>query len=70
LAREREALKARSEDLQAKLDGLERDKGQLNTELGDVRNQIKELEDKMASGSATAQGEIAKLQQRAKELES
>lgn len=55
LAKERESLTARSE--------------QLNSELGNVRSQITDLEQKLASGSASAQEEIAKLQTRAYELE-
>lgn len=64
-----DALTQERETLAARADTLERDKGQLNSELVNVRNQIKELEEKMAAGSAMAQTEIAKLTQRAKELE-
>jgi chemotaxis protein MotB len=69
LAKDREALLARSQDLQSGLDGLEREKGQLNSELSSVRGQIGDLEEKYASGTASAQSEIAALQKRASELE-
>lgn len=69
LAKEREALAARSSELQARLDGVEKDKSQLNGELDSVRGQIKDLEQKYASGTASAQDEIAALQKRAAELE-
>lgn len=55
LAKEHESLKARSEEL--------------NSELGNVRGQITDLEQKLASGNASAQGEIAKLQKQASDLE-
>ena len=55
LAKEREALAARSSEL--------------NSELGNVRGQITDLEQKLASGSASAGEEIAKLQKQASELE-
>jgi chemotaxis protein MotB len=55
--------------LQSRLDGLEKDKGQLNSELGNVRGQITDLEQKLASGSASAQEKITKLQTQASELE-
>jgi chemotaxis protein MotB len=69
LAQERAALEARSGELQSKLDRLEQEKGQLNSELGTVQGQIKDLEGKMASGNASAQEEIMKLQSHATELE-
>ena len=69
LAEEREALAARSSELQSRLDGLEKEKGQLNNELGNVRGHITGLEQKLASGSASAQEEITKLQKQASELE-
>lgn len=69
LAKERESLVARASELQSQLDGLERDKGQLNGELDSVRGQIKDLEQKYASGTASAQDEIAALQKRAAGLE-
>ena len=69
LAEEREALAARSSELQSRLDGLEKEKGQLNSELGNVRGRITDLEQKLASGSASAQEEITKLQKQASELE-
>jgi len=55
--------------LQARLDGLEKEKGQLNSELGTVRGQITDLEQKFASGNASSQEEIAKLRKQASELE-
>jgi chemotaxis protein MotB len=55
LAKEREALAARSSEL--------------NSELVNVRGQITDLEQKLASGSASAQEEITKLQKQASELE-
>ena len=55
LAKERELLAARSSEL--------------NSELGNVHGQITDLEQKLASGSASAREEIAKLQKQASELE-
>ena len=55
LAKERESLMARSEEL--------------NSELGTVRSQITDLEQKRASGNTSSQEEIAKLQKQASELE-
>ena len=55
LAKEREALSTREQ--------------QLNGELGHVRGQLKEVEQKLAAGNASAQDEIAKLQQQASDLE-
>jgi chemotaxis protein MotB len=52
LEKEREALTARSAELQNRLDGLERDKSQLGTELSDVRGQIATLEKKLADETA------------------
>jgi chemotaxis protein MotB len=69
LAKEREALAARSSELQSRLDSLEQENGRLNGELADVRGQITDLEQKHASGNASAQEEIAKLQKRASDLE-
>ena len=69
LAKERELLAARSSELQSRLDGLEKEKGQLNSALGNVRGQITDLEQKLASGSASAQEEIAKLQKQVSELD-
>ena len=37
MAKERESLVARSRELQSRLDGLEKEKGQLNSELSDVQ---------------------------------
>ena len=69
LAQEREALQARSSELQTRLDGLEKENGQLNSELGTVRGQITDLEQKFASGNASSQEEIATLRKQASELE-
>jgi chemotaxis protein MotB len=69
LAQERAALEVRSGELQSKFDNLEQEKGRLNSELGTVQGQIKDLEEKMASGNASAQEEIMKLQRHATELE-
>ena len=55
LAKERESLAARSSEL--------------NSELGNVRGHITDLEQKLASGSASAQEEITKLQKQASGLE-
>jgi chemotaxis protein MotB len=55
LAQEREALAARSSEL--------------NSELGNVRGQITDLEQKFASGNASSQEEISKLKKQASELE-
>jgi chemotaxis protein MotB len=48
---------------------LEKEKGQLNSELGNVRGQITDLEQKLTSGNASAQEEIARLQKQASDLE-
>ncbi len=69
LLKEREALQTRSNELQSRLDSLENEKGQMNSELGNVRGRIIDLEQKIASGSTSAQTEIAALQQKASELE-
>jgi chemotaxis protein MotB len=69
LAKERAALEARSGELQSKLDNLEQEKGRLNSELGTVQGQIQDLEQKLASGNASAQEQIMKLQKHATELE-
>jgi chemotaxis protein MotB len=68
LTKEREALAARSSELQSRLDGLEKEKGQLNSELGNVRGQITDLEQKLTSGNASSQEEITRLQKQAAEL--
>ncbi|TKB75641.1 MAG: hypothetical protein E8D46_02120 [Nitrospira sp.] len=68
LTKEREALAARSNELQSHLSGLEKEKGQLNNELGNVRGQITDLEQKLTSGNASSQEEITKLQKQASEL--
>src|SRR6185503_3818881 len=41
------SLAARSSQLQSRLDGLEKEKGQLNSELGNVRSRITDLEQKL-----------------------
>ena len=69
LAEERDALSSQSNELQARLDGLEREKGQLNDDLLSVRNQITTLEQKHAEGSASAQEEIDKLKHLAATME-
>ncbi len=69
LSKEREALVTRSNELQSRLDGLEKDKSQLNDDLTKVRSQIAELERQQASNSASAQDEIAKLRDQAAGLE-
>ena len=69
LSKEREALAARSQELQSRLDGLEKDKGQLNDDLTRVRSQISDLEQKNAQGSASAREEIDKLKQQAAAME-
>jgi chemotaxis protein MotB len=63
------SLTARSNELQSRLVGLEKEKGQLNSELGNVRGQITDLEQKLTSGNASAQEEIARLQKQASDLE-
>jgi len=66
---QRLAAEHRSNELQTRLDSLEKERGQLNSELSNVRGQITDLEQKHASGTATAQDEITKLQKQAAELE-
>lgn len=68
-ATQRKAAERQAAELQARLDGLEREKEQLNSELGTVRSQITDLEQKFASGNALSQEEIAKLRSQASELE-
>jgi len=68
-ATQRQAAEQQATELQSRLDGLEKENGQLNSELGNVRGQITNLEQKLASGSASAREEIAKLQKQASELE-
>jgi len=68
-AAQRQAAEQQATELQSRLDGLEKENGQLNSELGNVRSQITDLEQKLASGSASARDEIAKLQKQASELE-
>ena len=69
LSKEREALEARSQELQSRLGSLEKEKGQLNDDLAKVRGQISDLEQQHASTSASAQDEIAKLREQAAALE-
>lgn len=68
LAKERDVFEAQSRELQSRLDGLEKEKGQLNGELGNVRGQITDLEQKLTSGNASSQEKIIKLQKQAAEL--
>ena len=68
-ATKRKAAEQQAAELQSRLDGLENEKGQLNSELANVRGQITDLEQKLASGSAASREEIAKLQKQASELE-
>lgn len=65
----RKAAETRSGELQSKLDTLEQEKSRLNSELGTVQGQIQDLEQKLASGNASAQEQIMKLQKHATELE-
>jgi len=69
LTEERDALSSQSNELQARLDGLEKEKGQLHDDLLSVRNQITTLEQKHAEGNASAQEEIDKLKQLAAAME-
>lgn len=62
LAKEREALEARSK-------ALENEKHQLNSDLTNVRSQIADLEQKHAEGSASAQEAIDKLKLQAAAME-
>jgi len=62
LAQEREALEARSND-------LENQRNQLNNDLVAVRDQISDLERKHAAGSASAREEIDTLKQQAAAME-
>ena len=68
-AAQRKAAEQQATELQSRLDDLEKEKGQLNSELGSVRGQITDLQQKLASGSASAREEIAKLQKQASDLE-
>ena len=68
-AAQRKTAERQAAELQARVDSLERDKGQLNSELGTVRNQITDLEQKLSSGNASSQEEIARLRKQASELE-
>ncbi|MBH0209338.1 MAG: OmpA family protein [Nitrospira sp.] len=62
LAKEREALEARSK-------ALENEKHQLNSDLTNVRSQIADLEQKHTEGSASAQEAIDKLKLQAAAME-
>lgn len=68
-AAQRKAAQQQAAELQTRLDGLESQNGQLNSELTNVRSQITDLEQQSASGRASAQEEIAKLQKQAADLE-
>lgn len=68
-ASQRQAAEQQATELQSRLDGLEKENGKLNSELGNVRGQITDLEQKLSSGSASAREEITKLQKQASELE-
>jgi len=68
-ATQRKAAEQQASQLQSRLDGLEKENGQLNSDLTNVRNQISDLEQQAASGRASSQEEIAKLQKQASDLE-
>jgi chemotaxis protein MotB len=68
-AAQRKAAEEQATELQSRLDGLENQNGQLNSELGKVRGQITDLEQKLQSGSASSREEIARLQKQAADLE-
>ena len=68
-AAQRKAAEQQATELQSRLDGLENQNGQLNSELGNVRGQITDLEQKLRSGSASSREEIARLQKQAADLE-
>ena len=68
-AAQRKAAEQQATELQSRLDGLENQNGQLNSELGKVRGQITDLEQKLQSGSAASREEIARLQKQAADLE-
>ena len=68
-ATKRKAAEKQATELQSRLDGLENEKGKLNSELTNVRGQITDLEQKLTSGSASSREEIARLQKQASELE-
>ena len=68
-AAQRKAAQQQAAELQSRLDGLESQNGQLNSELTNVRSQITDLEQQSASGRASSQEEIAKLQKQASDLE-
>ncbi len=68
-AAQRKAAEQQAADLQSRLDGLASQNGQLNSELTNVRSQITDLEQQSASGRASSQEEIAKLQKQAADLE-
>jgi len=68
-AAQRKAAEQQASQLQSRLDGLEKENGQLNSDLINVRSQISNLEQQSASGRAASQEEIAKLQKQASDLE-
>ena len=68
-AAQRKAAEQQASQLQSRLDGLEKENGQLNSDLTNVRSQITDLEQQSASGRAASQEEIAKLQKQAADLE-
>jgi chemotaxis protein MotB len=68
-AAQRKAAEEQATELQSRLDGLENQNGQLNSDLGKVRGQITDLEQKLQSGSASSREEIARLQKQAADLE-
>ena len=68
-AAQRKAAEQRAAELAKERESLAASSSELNSELGNVRGQITDLEQKLASGSASAQEEIAKLQKQASELE-
>lgn len=69
LTEERDVLSSQSNELQARLDDLEKEKGQLHDDLLNVRNQITTLEQQHAEGSASAQEEIDNLKHQAAAME-
>ena len=68
-AAQRKASQQQAAELQSRLDSLESQNGELNSELGNVRGQITDLEQKLQSGSASSREEIARLQKQAADLE-
>ena len=68
-ASQRKAAEQQAASLAQEREALEASSSELNSELGNVRRQITDLEQKFASGSASAQEEITTLQKQASELE-